>query len=139
MQVELPSDQRFAYLVGLGKVLSMGSQEVTSTVLPLAGAGMGLSPTQIEDVVRAVHEANSVQEALTGLTDPIAGRMLVQQLILLANADRDYDAAERAGVRVVADVLGFASEFVSQMEMWVAEGLAWQDRGRELVQAGRLA
>jgi len=84
----------------------------------------------VETVLRS---RPSIEQVLAPLKGHETARLLVRELVSLAHADGTYVDAERSGVARISDELGLSRSWLSQLEAWVADGVAWQRRGEALL------
>ncbi|MGE4297701.1 MAG: hypothetical protein AB7E47_06700 [Desulfovibrionaceae bacterium] len=77
---------------------------------------------------------SDLSSILAAFTSPQSKQVVLLELVSLSHADEHYSAEEREQVGVIAGMMGVAKARLEAVEAWVAEGVAWRKRGRELVQ-----
>jgi tellurite resistance protein len=96
---------------------------------------VGLGTPDVGRVQDMVMATQSLSSALRRLKSQKTRRLLVQQAVALAWVDGRYDEAERAAVRSISGDLGVPEGWLEDVEKWAAEGHAWQQRGKALIDA----
>jgi uncharacterized tellurite resistance protein B-like protein len=67
-----------------------------------------------------------LEEHVEAFTESYTPFLLLQELVRLSLADGTYARVEQDAVRTVADRLGFASEVLEEIEVWVERGTVWR-------------
>ena len=62
-----------------------------------------------------------------------ASLFFIIQAVQLANDDNSYTEKERDFIYNAATKLGLSNESVNKIELWVEEGLKWQEKGEKLL------
>jgi len=94
-----------------------------------------LSPDDEAAINQVLLSRPSLDDVLVSVKDGPIARLLVRELVSLAHADGTYVEAERAGVAMICQKLGLSTTWLAAVEAWVADGIAWQKRGMELLEA----
>lgn len=132
---ELPLDQRRAFFAALLYISTIDGEvhEHERAFIEQALSASGLPDADQEAIRGGLASRPPIEDVLLPLVGTPAARMLVRELVSLAHADGVYLDAERLGVASVADRLGLDAEWTRAMESWVADGLAWRQRGEALM------
>lgn len=60
-------------------------------------------------------------------------RLLIQEGVQLCHMDGKYDLDEQALIYQMAEQLDIDEKIVESIEDWVKEGMAWRDRGNQMI------
>lgn len=131
----VPITQQKAFLTALLYVATLDSHyhPTEQTFVQQALNASQLGEQERADVLKTLEVRPKIEEVLSQITDAHIARQLVQQLVLLAHVDDEYAAAERDGVRWIANFFGLSEGWVEATERWAADGMAWRRKGQELL------
>ncbi len=67
-------------------------------------------------------------------SNQVQKRVFIREAILLCYADKQYHEAEKTLLRAFASEIGVSEDIVLDLEAWAEEGVAWQDKGMQILQ-----
>lgn len=128
-----PEDRLAFFACLLHVATRQGFNEDEAVFIRQLSYALGLEETRVGELQDLVVSTGSLDDALDRVKDARTARLLLQQVVVLGWADGQYDADERQAVRAIAARFGLDADWVASIEAWAEEGLAWQARGRALV------
>lgn len=75
----------------------------------------------------------SITDACHQISSHKAKVVAMQEIVKLAIVDGNYDDAEKAGAKAIAEMLNIESEKFKEIEKWVLDGQQWVQRGVEML------
>ena len=112
-----------------GQVVDEERQAIESAMM--AWGIEGEDAASVQDVLA---EGGDVSVFVQQFTLARTAYLLVQELITLAKIDGEYDDTERSAVREIATACCISDDRVCALEQWVDEGMAWRQRGLQLLE-----
>ena len=86
-----------------------------------------------EAIQAILSDGGDIGDFVQHFSQPRTAYLLIQELVTLAALDGQYDEVERAAVLGIADKSGVSQGRVVEIEQWVNEGMAWRQRGLQLL------
>ena len=133
---ELPLEQRRAFVAALLYVATVDEEYHSAEQDFVRSAFIAANLTTDDElaVIEVLRSRPPLERVLAPLKNQPVARLLVRELVALAHADGKYVDAERSGVALVSDLLGLPRAWLTDVESWVADGIAWQKRGIILIE-----
>lgn len=132
---DVPIEDRLAFFACLLHVATRhGLSPDEAAFIRQLSYALGLDDRDSGALQDLVVSTGDLDRALDRVKDTRTARLLLQQVVVLGWADGQYDADERAAVRAIAARFGLDTAWVARIEAWAHEGLAWQARGRAMVE-----
>ena len=94
---------------------------------------IGQQGLDLEELAREVKEHPDVDWHVARIASRKGRIYALQQALLLALADGDYQVVERDGLKALAEKLGIDDVLFEAIEKWAMEGAAWQIQGAALL------
>jgi uncharacterized tellurite resistance protein B-like protein len=132
---ELSVEQRRAFLAALLYIATI-DDEFHPTEREFVQRTMEASQLPEEDraaVLKTLEVRPPIDEILRPLVGTPTAKLLVRELVSLAYVDGAYVGSERSGVAAIAAKLGLQRDWLATVEAWVADGIAWHQRGQALL------
>lgn len=76
----------------------------------------------------------SLTRKMKAMTNPVAKRTIIMELINMAYVDGAYCTQEKADIRKIATVMGLEEKTLQQIENWVAEGIEHAQKWQQLLE-----
>ena len=92
-----------------------------------------MSEDQLFEARKVLIDQPELGVILSDIAEESVGRLLVQQLVLLAHIDGEYHANEKTLIDSVASHFKFKKEWVEGVEAWAEDGMKWLQRGRHFI------
>lgn len=93
----------------------------------------GLTDSQFDEARKVFREKPTRESLLEPIKAAGKGRLLIQQLLLLAHVDGEYHSNEKAVIQDSSAYFGFDKEWFETIEKWAQEGSDWWARGMGLL------
>jgi hypothetical protein len=90
---------------------------------------IGLTIDDAESLWTSTPDEGAVREGLRRWSSPVLRRLLLKQLFIVAYADGEFSAHERALLDRLFASLSLPPSVRDAMESWVQRGIAWQQEG----------
>lgn len=94
---------------------------------------IGHSREELEAIATEVREHPDIDWHVARITSRRGRIYALQQALLLALSDGDYQVVEREGLARLAERLGIDEVLFEDLEKWALEGATWQIRGAALL------
>ena len=75
----------------------------------------------------------SINDVCQKISSHKAKVVTMQEIVKLALVDGNYDDAEKAGAKAIAEMLNIDSEKFKEIEKWVLDGQQWVQQGYEML------
>lgn len=127
------ADQAYcSTLIALAAADEHGVTPAERTTIDRISVELGIPEQSRAAAWAASPGAEEVLSALEHITDPARRRTLLKDMVLLAFADGEFSAQERAFVEKVRARMGLEPAFLTRVVDWVNRGAAWLQEGVEL-------
>jgi tellurite resistance protein len=127
-----------AYLEALSAVAAAdgGIEEAERSMFEATMSDLGLAAEARDRVRRALEVPPDPRVAVRDVgTEPVR-RLILRDAYLMAQADGEISAAERDVLQALRHTLHLGAADAAECEAWVREGLAWLERGDEMIGLG---
>lgn len=131
----LTTDQTLAYLKLLATVAAADGavDDAERLMFEAAMSDYGL-PDQARRLVRqCLDDPPRIDAELRRLEDPAVRRLFLRDAFLMAYADGRITEQERGRIGGIRTALRLSEDDARASEAWVKEGMAWLERGDEMV------
>jgi len=91
------------------------------------------NPAELDAILEDVRSGRSISEHVALIESRKGKIYALQQALLLALSDGEYQRVERQGLQQLAAQLELDELIFEELEKWAAEGAAWQIRGAALL------
>ncbi len=125
-------NDKICYLRGLIRI-AKADQTITQeekNYYEAVARGFGLDKSNIEILEK---ELNGEEKDKLVFSNKSAALFFIQEAIQIAFVDGIYHESEKAEIRNVANDNCLDLVAVDEFEKWVAEGIAWQKKGEEIL------
>lgn len=116
-------------LIRMAKADSVINQEESQYFMS-AAYSLGLDQDQISEVECCLRSDDVIHVEFASSMEKI---LFFRESIQLCAVDDMYDEKERKEVRVIAAAMDIPETTIQAIENWVEEGMAWKERGDELL------
>lgn len=119
-----------AYLAQVDGEISLEEKHIMDDMI----YAWNLDENSIYEIYEILEKGSSLDLLLGKFKNTKTGYLLIQELITLAHIDGKYDEQEKRTIDKISAELRVSKKRVENLEQWVEDGIAWRNRGIDLIQ-----
>ncbi len=119
-----------AYLAQIDGEISLEEKQVMDDMI----YAWKLDEKAINEIYEILEKGSSLDLLLGKFKNPKTGYLLIQELITLAHIDGNYGEQEKRTIDKISSELRVSKKRIENLEQWVEDGIAWRNRGIDLIQ-----
>lgn len=132
-QIYVTEDNKLNFLKGLINLAKVDGviEENEIAIVRNVAISMGLDAEKIENIEK---EARSKEnEIKLSFDTKQQSLLLIREGIQLCYVDGKYDEKEKEMIKEISSQLDISWDSINRIEEWVKEGIAWSNRGLDLL------